>query len=149
MAIRYKGLGHVALRCKNLEQELRFYQEKLGLPTAFQLEDENGETQAVYLRVAKGQHIVLVPPTQAHPHEKYVGDNQKKDRSNFHACVEITGRHAVVEEVEGRRGIPVGRTPDDSVGMCKSHCLFVTDPEGNEWELMEFTNESMQLVCDR
>ena len=148
MAIKFKGIGHIALRAKNMEHMEKFYTEKLGFKKAFDLLDENNEVWISYFSVAPGQYIEVFPGAEFFPHKNYTGDNRKCNRSHFHACFETPARHTAIEDLESK-GLFVGRTPDDSVGLCKSYCQFVTDPEGNEWELMEFTPESMQLVFDK
>ena len=147
MAIRFRGIGHIALRAKNYAELQRFYTEKLGLQKAFDLLDENNEAWISYFSVAPGQYIEIFPGVASFPNKEYTGDNQKCNRSHFHCCFETPARHTAIQDLEGK-GVPVGRTPDDTVGLCRSYCQFVTDPEGNEWELMEFTPESMQLVFD-
>ncbi len=148
MAIKFKGIGHVALRCKDFGRMSDFYEKTLGLKKAFDLIDENDEAWIRYYRVAPGQFIELFPGVASCPNDGYVGDNRKCDRSHFHCCFETPARHEAIADLEGRKGVPVGRTPDDTVGLCRSYCQFVTDPEGNEWELMEFTPESLQIVND-
>ena len=149
MAIAFTGIGHIALRCKDYEREMRFYTEELGLKKAFDLVDDNDEVWITYIRVAKGQYIELFPGVDSCPNPNYTGDNKKSERSHFHCCFVTPDRKKVVEELESKQGIPVGRTPDDTVGLCRSYCLFVTDPEGNEWEFMEFTDKSLQIVNDK
>ena len=79
----------------------------------------------------------------------YDGSVPRSRHSHYHACFQISDRFAAIEEFEQKKGLKVNRTPDDSVGLCKSHCMFINDPEGGEWELMEFTPESLQIVCDK
>jgi len=149
MAIKYTGIGHVALRSKDFPKELSFYQDTLGLRKAFDLIDDNDEVWITYLRVAKGQYIEIFPGVESCPNDNYKGDNAKPQRSHFHCCFVTPDRHKAIHDLEGNKGIPVGRTPDDTVGLCRSYCQFITDPEGNEWELMEFTPESLQIVRDK
>ena len=149
MGIKFTGIGHIALRSKDYASVEKFYTDKLELKKAFDLVDDNNEVWISYFRVAKGQFIEIFPGVKSSPNTNYTGDNKKCDRSHFHCCFVTDDRKKAVEELEVKRGVPVGRTPDDTVGLCRSHCHFVTDPEGNEWELMEFTDESMQIVCDK
>ena len=146
MAIKFTGIGHIALRCKDYKNVEKFYTEKLGLKKVFDLLDDNEEAWISYFRVSNGQYIELFPGVKSFPNKNYVGNNKKCDRSHFHCCFVTPDRKKAIEELEVKRGVPVGRTPDDSVGLCRSYCLFVSDPEGNEWELMEFTDDSMQVV---
>ena len=148
MAIKFTGIGHIALRCKDYAAMEKFYTETMGFKKAFDLIDENNEAWITYFRVAPGQYIELFPGVKSCPNDHYTGDNAQIDRSHFHACFEIDDRRCMIADLEGEKGLPVGRTPDDTVGLCRSYCQFVHDPEGNEWELMEFTENSLQLVCD-
>lgn len=148
MAIKFKGIGHVALRCKNYSEMEAFYVEKLGLKKSFDLFDKNGEAWISYFRTAPGQYIEMFPGVKSFPNDKYIGDNKQCDRSHFHMCFEVDDRHAAIKDLEMEKGIQVGRTIDDTVGLCRSYCQFIDDPEGNQWELMEFTPKSMQIVCD-
>ena len=149
MAIKFTGIGHVALRCKDPEKMINFYTEELGFKKAFDLIDENEEVWITYLRTSKGQYVEIFPGVDSCPTTNYVGDNKKCNRSHFHCCFITPNRRQAIATLEEGKGIPVGRTPDDTVGLCRSYCLFITDPEGNEWELMEFTPESMQIVNDK
>ena len=56
-----KGLSHIAIRTRDLDESLRFYREVLGLEEAFRLRDEDGRTRIVYLWIAPGQFIELFP----------------------------------------------------------------------------------------
>ena len=151
MAIKYKGLGHVALRCRenNLEKLEEFFTETMGFRKAFDLINEHGETWISYFRVAPGQYIEIIPEIPSDRLDYYDGTKKRCERSHYHVCFEVNDRFAAVKDLEEGKGLPVGRTPDDSVGLCKSHCMFVFDPEGGEWELMEFTPGSLQIVNDK
>ena len=43
------GLGHIALRTRNLEETARFYREVLGFPEAFRMYDDAGNTTTCLL----------------------------------------------------------------------------------------------------
>lgn len=145
--MEFKGIGHIALRCKDYEKMSQFYTGKLQLKKSFDLMDANGEAWISYYRVAPGQYIELFPGVRSFPNDKYTGDNKQCDRSHFHCCFEVDDRHVAIDDLEGKN-MPVGRTIDDTVGLCRSYCQFIDDPEGNQWELMEFTAESLQITCD-
>lgn len=151
MAIKYKGLGHIALRCrkKSLDKMKTFFTETFGFEHAFDLKDEQGEVYMSYYKVSDGQFIKIIPETDSNPMEYYDGTIPQSEKSQYHVCIEVSDRKVTVADLEGNKGIPVRRQPDDSVGLCKSHCMFVNDPDGGEWELMQFTPESLQVVCDK
>jgi lactoylglutathione lyase len=151
MAIHYTHLGHVAVRCNDYEKMRDFYVNKLGFEELFHLDDEQGNLWLTYIRVAKGQYLELFP-------ESYTGDNDARKRSHLHFCLEVDNMPAMIRVLEAR-GIPVHKGPvkdyprmqepyeDYPLGMCGSRCAFICDPEGNEIELMQFTEKSMQLLC--
>lgn len=151
MAIKFKGIGHVALRCReeNLERLEAFFINDLGFKKSFDLINEHDEVWISYFRVGKGQYIEIIPGTPSEPCDYYDGTKKRSERSHYHACFEVNDRIAAVEDLEKAKSIKVNRTADDSVGLCKSHCMFIADPEGGEWELMEFTDQSLQIVNDR
>lgn len=150
MAIKVKGIGHVALRCReeNYQRLEQFFVEKMGFRKAFELINDHDEMWISYFWVAPGQYIEVLPGTPSSPCEFFDGTKPRSKRSYYHSCFEVNNRAAVVADLEKGKGIKVNRTPDDSVGLCKSHCLFINDPEGGEWELMEFTDQSLQIVND-
>lgn len=151
MAIKFKGLGHVALRCReeNYERLERFFTDTMGFRKAFELINEHGEVWITYFRVAPGQYIEIIPGIPSAPVDYYDGTKPRCKRSYYHACFEVNNRHRTVEDLEKGKGIKVNRTPDDTVGLCGSYCHFINDPEGGEWELMEFTSGSQQIVNDK
>ena len=151
MAIKDKGLGHVALRCaeENMDRLEAFFTQTMGFRRAFDLINENGEIWIRYYRVAPGQYIEVLPGIPSSPVDYYDGTIPRSHHSHYHACFEVDDRFAAVADLETKKGLKVNRTPDDSVGLCKSHCMFVNDPEGGEWELMEFTPQSLQIVHDK
>jgi lactoylglutathione lyase len=148
MAIHYTHLGHVALRCKDYKAMRDFYVNVLGCEELFHLDNDDGSLWLTYIRVAKAQYVELFP-------ESYQGDNDVHHRSHHHFCFEVDNLPAKIREVEAK-GVPVHRGPMDEyprmkepyeeypLGMCGSRCAFVRDPEGNDIELMQFTDKSMQ-----
>jgi len=151
MAIKYKGLGHIALRSRkeNVEEFTKFFTDMFEFEHAFDLRDEQGEVYMSYYKVSDGQFIKIIPETDSNPMEYYDGTKKQSDKSQYHVCIQVSDRKVTVADLEGKKGIPVRRREDDGVGLCKSHCMFANDPDGGEWELMQFTPESLQVVCDK
>jgi lactoylglutathione lyase len=149
MGIKYLGLGHVAIRCKNYEKMRDFYVNTLGFKELFHLNQEDGRLWLSFLKVAKGQFIELFPGG-------YNGDNHTDDRSHHHFCFEINNYAETIRLLESR-GVHVHSGPVSicprmeepyeayDAGMCGSRCAFIVDPEGNDIELMQFTPRSMQI----
>ena len=149
MTFHYQGLGHVALRAreKDLPVLERFLTETLEFPKAFELTNRYGEHWISYFRAAPGQYVEVIPGIPSSPCEYFDGTRPRCEHSHFHQCFQIGDRAKVLKILEGK-GLSVERDPSDAPGMCGSHCMFVQDPFGTEWELMEFTPQSMQLLSD-
>lgn len=146
--MKFVELAHVALRSKNAEEFKKFYTEVLELPKAFDLLTETGETWISYYQLPSGQFIEVFPgkqlPNVDVKDDSYRSDNRQCNRSHFHACFEVDARHQAYRDME-KKGVEITYTANDSVGMCGSWCSFIEDPEGNQWELMEFSPVSRQL----
>ena len=146
--MKFKGIGHIALRTKDFKTMGRFYEEVLEFPKVFDLPDEDGNIWLSYYRVPSGQFIELFPGEGTPGHlacdDKYSGDNIQNSHSHYHGCFEIDARHEAYRDME-KKGMDISYTEDDTGGMCGSWCSFIEDPEGNQWELMEYSPISRQL----
>lgn len=131
-------IANVALRANKSEELEKFYTEVLELPKAFELLTQEGEIRSTHYMLPSGQFVEIIHS------EEYSSDNRKCDRSHFHACFEIDARHEAYRDM-AKKKVDISYSAVDSVGMCGSWCSFITDPEGNEWELMEFSPISRQL----
>ena len=54
------GIGHIAIRVKDIDRTLDFYRDKLGFKEMFRL-DRDGKLWLMYLRVTDTQYIELFP----------------------------------------------------------------------------------------
>lgn len=141
MALHFRGIGHVAFQCRNLESQRQFYEDVLGFVHAFDKKDDSGVLREVWLEGPHHQFVELRP-------FEYQGDNRQSSHSHFHCCLLVTDRKAAVRSLQ-EKGVVVQGADNDQPGMCGSYCMFVTDPEGNQWELMEFTQNSKQITLAR
>lgn len=152
MAIKYKSLGHVALYCKDYDKMYDFYVNQLGCKDVFHLNHEDGSLFLTYLLAGKDQFIELFP-------QSYERANTFGERSHTHFCLELATFPLELEAIEAQ-GITIYNGPEDPQvlpkpygaipqGMCGSKCAFIKDPEGNWIELMQFTPDSMQILCNR
>jgi catechol-2,3-dioxygenase len=131
-------IANVALRVNSDDKIEEFYTEVLELPKAYDALTPDGKVHSTHYLLPSGQFVEIVHD------ETYSGENRKCDRSHFHACFEIDARHEAYRDM-AKKNVDVSRSAVDSVGMCGSWCSFFTDPEGNEWEMMEFSPISRQL----
>ena len=70
----FDGLGHVALKVRDLDASLDFYR-KLGFPEMLRLLDKDGAPWIVYLRVSDGLYLELFPggPEERVPENGHTG----------------------------------------------------------------------------
>lgn len=137
--MKFVEIAHIALRANNSEELDKFYTNVLELPKAFDLMTPEGTVCSSLYMLPSGQFVEIIHG------EEYSSDNRKCDRSHFHACFEVDARHEAYRDM-AKKNVDISYQASDSVGMCGSWCSFITDPEGNEWELMEFSPVSRQLA---
>ena len=75
--MKFVGIGHIALRMKNVNEMRKFYSETLEMPKAFELLNEEGKVWIEYYRFGNGQFVELFPL------ESFEGDNKQCERSPF------------------------------------------------------------------
>jgi lactoylglutathione lyase len=134
-----KGLGHLAIRTRDLETSAAFYRDVVGLQEAFRMDRPNGSgTGTIYFYIAPGQFIELFPDG--------TGD-QSEDRSIGikHICIEVDNAAAFEEEFRSRGGridVPL------KTGYSKCIQFWTHDPDGNKIEFMELPPESLQYQAN-
>ena len=134
-----EGLGHVAIRAKNLDESLRFYTGVLGLREAFRMGGEGGAPAMVYLYIAPGQFLELFGggTRPAAPTPETIG--------LCHICLQVGDIQAARRLLQAR-GAPL----DSEIITGKSKCLqfWTHDPDGNSIELMQLPPESLQAQAN-
>jgi lactoylglutathione lyase len=136
MITEFTGLGHAAIRVKDIDASLDFYCTKLGFPEMLRLHRDNGDLWLVYIRVTDTQYIELFPYAvgeRAQPREQ-VGLN--------HLCLTVKNIDDTVRQL-AEIGIPLIQPLVD--GACGNRQAWIEDPDGNRFELMQMRPESMQL----
>lgn len=134
-----KGLSHIAVRCADLGESIRFYTKILGFEEAFRLCGDDGLPYLVYLWIAPGQFLELFP--------NGVREQERgKDVKGFqHLCLEADDA-----EAEHRRLSDLGVVPDGGVttGKAGGRQFWIHDPDSNPIEIMEMGPQSMQSAAD-
>ncbi len=150
---KIERISHAALRCNKFEETLKFYRDTLGLPHAFTLRNEDGSVWISYLQIAPRQFIELF-------NETYSGDNAWADRGHHHLCIIVKDIEEAARALEDKGVMitkgPIAENPpyripyavNHSIGKCNSYGFFIHDPEGNEIEIMQYTDKSLQVVND-
>ncbi len=152
----FNSIMHVSFYTDQLEEMMRFYTEVLGgelkivtrakayLGLNRGYYSEVAETNPeqiliVYIEVAPQQFIELFPAVDGQkPHTAW---NERIDYSHF--ALTVDDIYAAREELEGR-----GLTFDTEIskGPSETYQMWAHDPDGNKFEIMQFTDKSYQLV---
>lgn len=132
---RIVDLGHPAFICQDIDATLDFY-AKLGIHESFRLLHDDGSLFLIYLHVAGDRFIEVFPngPTAAERAGK---------QSFMHICLAVDDIHAFVEDIRNA-GIAIDVEP--KMGLDFNIQAWITDPDGNKIELMQYSPESPQVA---
>lgn len=128
-------LGHPAFACHDLDVSLAFY-AKLGIEESFRLLHDDGSLMLVYLHVAGDRFIELFPGGPS-PEER------TGKQSFMHVCLAVDDLEATVEDLRAK-GVTIDIEP--KMGLDFNMQAWITDPDGNKIELMQYSEESPQLA---
>jgi catechol 2,3-dioxygenase-like lactoylglutathione lyase family enzyme len=123
------NLAHVCFVVRDLEASLAFYGDVLGLTKAFDFVNEDGVRYGAYLRL-DGRNFI----------ELFQGDAPAGGGSYSHTCLEVDDIEATAAAIRAK-GVEV--TPV-IMGMDGSWQAWFADPDGNRFELHQYTAESWQ-----
>ena len=128
------GIGHIAVRVKDIDRTLDFYRDRLVFEEMFRLERE-GKLWLMYLRITDTQYIELFPEA--------VGDRAPDREANGlnHICLEVASIDGVLEEL-AKAGVPIAR--EKQMGADGNLQAWIEDPDGNRIELMQMGAGNMQ-----
>lgn len=136
MGIKFSGIGHVAIRCKNFEEEYEFYTKVLGFKKILDIYDENGEAWITYLRVKKKQYIELFHKTESHPQENYIGKNEEVYRSPYKVIFEVWNRKDFFTRIKNDTNLEKLVDIENNLSNCLDDVKIIRDPEGNGYNLV-------------
>lgn len=153
--MKFNSIMHVAFFTDNMEEMVDFYVNKLGLkkkavvkygtyldrddrPTMQQIAKIDPERIFnIYIEIAPGQFIELFTADETQkPHTKW---NSHKDYSHFALLVDDIFKTA--EELAAR-GIELDTSI--SKGPSETYQMWLHDPDGNKFEVMQYTENSIQ-----
>lgn len=126
--VRPRGLNHVGIAVKNVNEAAAFYKRTLGLREAYALQRPDGSPLLTYLQLSRDTFLEIVPATADTP------------PGITHFAVEFGDLSAAVSQLR-QQGITVANP-----GLTPGKALFtrMKDPDGVSIEVMEFGPESMQ-----
>ena len=130
------GIGHIALKVRDLDRSLDFYRDRLGFAEMMRINHPDGSLWLVYLRVTDEQFIEIFPGAE---NDRSPGWN---GNCITHVCLTVDDLDRVVDEIEAR-GIKLlieKKTADDG-----NRQAWIEDPDGNRIEFMQINPDSMQV----
>lgn len=137
-----RQLAHLNFVTNDLEKIIDFYVNKLGMRVKFTLNNKEGLPFGYYFEC--GNTTFLEFFDQAMSAEVWGGNvNELTIGTRYkHFCLEVTGLDEFCENLKSK-GVDVSQV---SMGMDNSRQAWITDPDGNEIELMEYGHSSLQLT---
>lgn len=128
------GIGHVAIRVKDVPRTLDFYVGKLGFQEMLRL-DRDGRLWLLYLRVTDTQFLEVFP--------EGLGESASgKDAVGYnHLCLEVSDIEAAVAELQAAG---VALTSPLKTGADGNRQAWIEDPDGHRIELMQMAPDSLQ-----
>ncbi|HEQ71363.1 MAG TPA: VOC family protein [Spirochaetia bacterium] len=137
-----RQVAHTCFYTDQLDTMKEFYAEKLGLRYAFPMKNPEDKIFGIYLDAGNSTFIEIFDREGAQ--KMWGGEDTSITRgtSYRHLCFEVTGLNDYRAELV-KKGIPV---TEPTVGLDGSRQAWITDPDGNPIELMEYTHKSEQLA---
>ncbi|MBI1774192.1 MAG: VOC family protein [Proteobacteria bacterium] len=134
------SLGHIALRAKDVQRTVDFYQSQLGFNEVMRLNYEDGSLWLVYLRVTDTQFLEVFPGG--------VGDkaSAREAVGVNHFCLTVDDIDGVVADLV-RRGVTIQRPL--KMGPDGNRQAWIEDPDGVRIELMEMAKDAVQFQAVR
>lgn len=154
--MEFKSLMHVSFFTNQIDEMRDFYENKLGLKPkivtkakaykdqensvyAQMANDDPEKVIIIYIELAPGQFIELFPSfDEQEPHTEW---NQNVGYSHFSLLVDDiyqTREELVLNGVEIDTSV--------SKGPSGTYQMWVHDPDGNRFEIMQYTEESYQIT---
>lgn len=155
--MKFQSLMHIGFYTANFDEIYDFYINKLGLkpkivvrykeylgnterPSRAKIAAEDPERIFyTYIEVAPGQFIEFFPEEERNHQET----NKKKVPGYSHFALLVDDIFKAREEV-----IAAGITPDTEIsqGPSGTYQMWLHDPDGNRFEIMQYTADSYQVV---
>ncbi len=135
-----RGIGHLALRVRDLDRSLDFWRDRVGFQEMQRLKRDNGDTWLVYLRITDDQYLELFPGATT---EQVPADD---DNGVMHICLEIEDLDEEIARLE-QAGVKI--VSPIKGGIDNNRGAWIHDPDGNRIELMEMHPNSIQYKAIR
>ena len=127
----YKNLAHVCINVKDINRTIEFYSEKMGLPIMFTFE-KNGKKIGAYFKISDSNFIEAF--------EKK--DLQGINTGIVHFCIEVDDIDQFMREMRKKEI----ECSEKKMGCDHSWQTWLSDPDGNRFEIHQYTAESAQIT---
>ena len=154
--MKFQSIMHVAFFTDRMDEMLDFYINKLGLKRKAVVKygeylhrDDRPAMQAVakvdperifnvYIEIAPGQFLELFPASE----EQTLPTEQSGQTGYSHFALLVEDIFQTREEL-----IRAGITPDTDIskGPSETYQMWIHDPDGNKFEIMQYTENSIQV----
>jgi catechol 2,3-dioxygenase-like lactoylglutathione lyase family enzyme len=137
-----RQLAHLNFVTNDLSKIIDFYVNKLGMDVKFTLDNQEGKPFGYYFGC--GNTTFLEFFDQAMSVEVWGGKVEELASGTRyrHFCLEVVGLDDYCQSLKSK-GVDV---TEIKMGMDNSRQAWITDPDGNSIELMEYGYSSMQLA---
>lgn len=162
MSEYFKRIAHMSFKCNDFENTCAFYRDIMGFKQIFTLPYQGaildahrsegfqeGDTWLTYFQINDRQFVELF-------NEPYDTTYKIQEYSFMHFSVLVediveAARHFESKGIQLWAGPKSAQNPykepykGDKRGKCNSLAFYIQDPEGNEIEVMQFTEDSCQV----
>jgi lactoylglutathione lyase len=137
-----RKLAHLNFVTNDLERIIDFYVNKLGMKVKFTLNNKEGKPFGYYF--ACGDTTFLEFFDQQMAAEVWGGTVEELNIGTRykHFCLEVTALEEFCDTLKSK-GVEVSNI---SMGMDNSLQAWISDPDGNSIELMEYSYSSLQIA---
>ncbi|WP_315074607.1 VOC family protein [uncultured Clostridium sp.] len=153
--MKFNSIMHVSFHTENLERIREFYEDKLGLKPkmivrfgAYKDKKDSAfykmaltnpdDICIIYIEIAPGQFVEFFPKWfEMKPKEDW---NTRLGYGHFALLVDDI--HETRDELV-RRGVEIDVEPN--IGNSHTWQMWIHDPDGNRFEIMQYTEDSFQL----
>ncbi|HZA52548.1 MAG TPA: methylmalonyl-CoA epimerase [Myxococcaceae bacterium] len=131
MSVKAKGLDHVAIAVKNLDQAIALYRDALGLELAEVEELPDQRVRTAIFGHGMGRVELISPTVSDSGVAKFL---EKRGEGLHHICIEVDDIEAAIAELKARGAPMIDETPKPGAGGAK---VAFIHPRGAHGVLVE------------
>ena len=137
-----RTLAHLNFVTNDLPKIIDFYINKLGMKVKFTLDNKEGQPFGYYFECGNTTFIEFFDQAMAAKVWGGKVDELTIGNRYRHFCLEVTGLDEFCRDLK-TKGVDVSEI---TMGMDNARQAWISDPDGNQIELMEYGHSSLQLT---